>query len=156
MAMEAVDGESESCCTISWIWMVPGSQERDTDDQSSNTTEEVRIEWCRARAHAQHWDEQRMKVKWWTTNAEEGLTEVGFASLKAQRGVRAYACSQVEVMQHLGQEFSVEWDGAFTELEVELGLGTMNNGADEGEEGPVVENESDEEGMDDEYVFDLK
>ncbi|KIJ44557.1 hypothetical protein M422DRAFT_47290 [Sphaerobolus stellatus SS14] len=172
-AMEMADGESESRRTISWIWMVPGSKEKGTDDKGSDPAEAVRIEWCCARARAQHWDEQCTKVleetccvsefldrcsKWWTANAEEELTETSFVSLKVQRGVRAYVWSQAEVLQRLGREFSAEWEGVFTELKRALGLAAAKDNNDAGEkalEGGEAEDvdESDDEGMDKDYMI---
>ncbi|KAG1720793.1 uncharacterized protein EDB91DRAFT_1256828 [Suillus paluster] len=49
-------GELEGTKKLSWIWSMRGAAPNEMD--KDNTLEDMRIEWCKARARAMHWAEE--------------------------------------------------------------------------------------------------
>ncbi|KAG0698889.1 hypothetical protein DFH29DRAFT_1016887 [Suillus ampliporus] len=111
-------GESEGTKKLSWIWSMRGAAPNEMD--KDNTLEDMRIEWCKARARAMHWAEEVELLK------EEMRRIQQFFEWDAQRwderdlgnalqdtdeceGQMAYAKCQAVLRQMLAESFKTSW-----------------------------------------------
>ncbi|KAF7980678.1 hypothetical protein HWV62_37111 [Athelia sp. TMB] len=130
-----LEGESEGKRTLSWIWTSAGvGGEQDTVDSAQ---EELRIEWCKARARAYRWSEEvfllleemtRVKkyhtwhADWWEQQsvARDGLTPA------ESEGFAAYAFRQSHIRIAMREACELAWQDV--EKYVQLG-GQLDEGA---------------------------
>ncbi|KAF9549373.1 hypothetical protein CPC08DRAFT_648216, partial [Agrocybe pediades] len=116
----------ESHKRLSWIWKVHGTGE----DADKYTQAALRIEWCKARARAQRWQEECLLLAeemrrvtayfmWeegnWQAKARRVLTESGDQQLKrldpVSEGKYAYALRQSEIRQRMRLQCDKAWVG---------------------------------------------
>ncbi|KAF7968772.1 hypothetical protein HWV62_29344 [Athelia sp. TMB] len=125
---EGVDGESEGTRTMSWIWTTAGVG--GNKDSAEGPQEELRIQWCKARARAFRWSEEifllleemtRVELyhtwhgNWWE---EQSVRREGLTAEEAE-GFAAYAFRQAQIRFAMRDVCLAAWDGV-TEY-VELG-----------------------------------
>ncbi|KAF7982027.1 hypothetical protein HWV62_30280 [Athelia sp. TMB] len=124
-----LDGESEGTRTLSWIWTGGGvGGDKDTADSAQ---EELRIEWCKARARAYRWSEEvfllleemtrvqkyhSWHAAWWEDQAfaRDGLT------VEESEGFAAYAFRQSHIRTAMGAVCTAAWQDV--EKYVSLGV----------------------------------
>ncbi|KAH0834636.1 hypothetical protein J3R83DRAFT_10143 [Lanmaoa asiatica] len=51
---DMLDGQTEGTRDVSWIWKMPGV----LDNSEKGLQDSLRIEWCKARARVERWDEE--------------------------------------------------------------------------------------------------
>ncbi|KIL54151.1 hypothetical protein M378DRAFT_53122, partial [Amanita muscaria Koide BX008] len=119
------DGRSEGRRVLSWIWRIQGT---------GNT---LRIEWCKARARSQRWQEECLlleeemsrvirfftwRASWWAKIAlgtDSALFGSGDAALT--EGRRAYALRQASIQTALKIHCSTAWEGLAAQLKIVKG-----------------------------------
>ncbi|KAL1740807.1 hypothetical protein HDZ31DRAFT_46736 [Schizophyllum fasciatum] len=116
-AIAAVRGADSRRNLTSWIWTALGGPEQDTEAQIHDA---VRVEWAKARARAERWEEEvnilkeemrrvlrflEWRADWWGSRAlfKADLDPAGRA------GVRAYALRQAQLARHLRVSFHATW-----------------------------------------------
>ncbi|EIN10159.1 hypothetical protein PUNSTDRAFT_64703, partial [Punctularia strigosozonata HHB-11173 SS5] len=111
--------EAERRRTPSWIWTVPGTQQRSAEIDDRDADEHMRSEWARQRARSRRCAEEivllveemrrvltflRSKATWW--EKQRGLR---MAEDRVMRGIDAYACRQARILTKLGSVFASRW-----------------------------------------------
>ncbi|SJL11239.1 uncharacterized protein ARMOST_14642 [Armillaria ostoyae] len=107
---DVLPGETEGQCSMSWIWRV---HRHDTD--AEETTEALRIEWCKTRARAHRWheevillEEEMKRVK--AFFAYEGRTWLVCAAREdISEGEHAYALRQADIRACMRQHCIDLW-----------------------------------------------
>ncbi|KAG2340636.1 hypothetical protein BDR05DRAFT_1032843 [Suillus weaverae] len=114
-------GESEGTRKLSWIWNMRGAAPDELD--KDNTLEDMRIEWCKARARAMRWAEevellkeemQRILqfFKWdaqcWDERGLEGALQ-DVDDDDEREGLIAYAKRQSSLRRRLAASFRTSW-----------------------------------------------
>ncbi|KAG1741361.1 hypothetical protein EDB19DRAFT_1895127 [Suillus lakei] len=116
-------GETEGTRKLSWIWNMRGAGPNEMDDD--NTFEDMRVEWCKARAQAMRWAEEVDLLQ------EEMQRVVQFLEWDAQRwdnwgkgntlqdadkceGRTAYAKRQGVLRRMLAKSFESSWADTLT------------------------------------------
>ncbi|KAG1735743.1 uncharacterized protein EDB91DRAFT_1238195 [Suillus paluster] len=112
------DMEQQGRGTISWIWLDSCADNSCTENERIQDC--VRLEWCKARAHAHRWSEEvellleemrqvlaflRWQGSWW----KERMTLRMLNSAPAQEGLSAYACRQSALHVLLIAKFQRLW-----------------------------------------------
>ncbi|TEB22263.1 hypothetical protein FA13DRAFT_1641660 [Coprinellus micaceus] len=114
------DWESDGTYIASWIWGVPHMFGGSVDSQAE-VSECHRIEWSKARARTQRWEEEYLLVKeemrrtshymewkaeWWRSRADASVQGV---SEEVRHGAKAYAYKQATLCQQLAKKFRDSW-----------------------------------------------
>ncbi|KIJ58413.1 hypothetical protein HYDPIDRAFT_81314, partial [Hydnomerulius pinastri MD-312] len=117
---DLMDGETQGKKSLSWIWKMRGATSAGNDDEDKESAQEVRIEWCKARARARRWAEEvellreemrrvlaffEWHTAWWD---EQGENSPQIADT-TNEGYIAYAKRQVALRRSLSQRFSSNW-----------------------------------------------
>ncbi|KAG1765487.1 hypothetical protein EV702DRAFT_67561 [Suillus placidus] len=114
-------GESEGTRKLSWIWNMRGAAPDEMD--SDNAFEDMRIEWCKARARAMRWAEEVELLKeemrrilqffewraqcWDERGLEDALHDV--VDDDEREGLLAYAKRQASLCRRLAESFRTSW-----------------------------------------------
>lgn len=109
---------------ISWIWRVAGVPEHD-DLQAEDLTHGMQVDWSKARARVDRWNEEKRlvqeemrrvlefleyKATWWCSQRARRVGE-GEA---LEQGLAAYASKQADVYRRLARKFASLWLPFFT------------------------------------------
>ncbi|KAG0693373.1 hypothetical protein DFH29DRAFT_985500 [Suillus ampliporus] len=113
-------GETEGTRKLSWIWNMRGAAANEID--KDNASEDMRIEWCKARARAMRWAEEVELLKeemrrilqflewdaqrWDERGLENTLEDAGEDERK---GRMAYAKRQASLRRMLAETFKTSW-----------------------------------------------
>ncbi|KAG1877470.1 hypothetical protein F4604DRAFT_1924105 [Suillus subluteus] len=112
---EGEAGQSEGNRTLSWIWKMQG-----VSAAGEVLADALRIEWCKARACANHWTEEvqllveemrRVReflswhAKWWD---EQAGRRTGLPDAETE-GIEGYAKRQASLRRHLQIAFNDMW-----------------------------------------------
>ncbi|KAF8138624.1 hypothetical protein EV363DRAFT_1394065 [Boletus edulis] len=112
---------SEGRRRLSWIWLVCGYSENDTeDDTGAGPQDAIRIEWCRTRARAYRWteevdllfEEQQRVLRFFDWHAEWWASKVNARVVDdaaLMEGLLAYAERQVSIRRSLKEQFTHMW-----------------------------------------------
>ncbi|KAG2028869.1 hypothetical protein BDR03DRAFT_882493 [Suillus americanus] len=113
-------GESEGTRKLSWIWSMRGAAPNEMDND--NTLEDMRIEWCKARARAMRWaeevellkEEMRRILQFFEWDAqrwdERGLgNALQLDDADQHEGQMAYAKRQAVLRRMLAESFKTSW-----------------------------------------------
>ncbi|KAF7314619.1 CxC2 domain-containing protein [Mycena kentingensis (nom. inval.)] len=112
----AMPTASQSRRTMSWIWTAPGA----FDDDEAQLHDSMRVEWTRALARKDRWNEEVMvleeemrrvmryldwKTKWWNeqTDRRPDLSEA------VSGGIRAYALKRAAECERVMLHFRLKW-----------------------------------------------
>ncbi|KAG1842059.1 hypothetical protein F4604DRAFT_1884809 [Suillus subluteus] len=93
-------GETEGTRKLLWIWNMWGAAANEID--KDNASEDMRIEWCKARARAMRWAEER----WDERGLENTLEDAGEDE---REGRMAYANRQASLRRMLAESFKTSW-----------------------------------------------
>ncbi|KAG1766010.1 hypothetical protein EV702DRAFT_1204314 [Suillus placidus] len=92
---------------LTWIWTMSG-----VDSSGDGTDEDgVRVEWCKARAHAIQWAKEveikffDWQANWWVEQGDRH-TEVDVECLE---GIRAYATKQANICRAFIHHLQILW-----------------------------------------------
>ncbi|KAG2099572.1 uncharacterized protein F5147DRAFT_747267 [Suillus discolor] len=111
-------GESEGRRKLSWIWNMRGAAGSKKDDNGA--LEDMRIEWCKARARAMCWGEEvellqeemqrilsflRWEAGGWDKRREDAIP----ANAEHKDGCVAYAKRQADLRRNLTSSFEARW-----------------------------------------------
>ncbi|KAF7970355.1 hypothetical protein HWV62_24332 [Athelia sp. TMB] len=142
---EGLEGESEGKRTMSWIWTTAGvGGEKDTADSAQ---EELRIEWCKARARAFRWSEEvfllleemtRVRkyhtwhAEWWE---QQSVTRPGLSAEESE-GFAAYAFRQAQIRITMRDVCVSAWKDVerYVTLGIQLEEATVDADEDEDDE----------------------
>ncbi|KAF8439266.1 hypothetical protein L210DRAFT_3646022 [Boletus edulis BED1] len=120
---DGIEGaRSEGRRRMSWIWLVCGYSESDTEDDAAGTglQDAIRVEWCRTRARAYQWTEevellfeeqQRIlrfltwHADWWIAKANARVVDDPVLT----EGLVAYAEQQASIRRSLKECFMHIW-----------------------------------------------
>ncbi|KAF8430663.1 hypothetical protein L210DRAFT_3651593 [Boletus edulis BED1] len=113
--------QSEGRRRLSWIWLVCGYSENDTeDDTGTGPQDAIRIEWCWTQARVYRWTEevdllfeeqQRVlrsfdwHAEWWASKANARVVD----DAALMEGLLAYAERQVSIRRSLKEWFTYMW-----------------------------------------------
>ncbi|KIJ12364.1 hypothetical protein PAXINDRAFT_163929 [Paxillus involutus ATCC 200175] len=138
---DLLDDETEGTKKLSWIWTVRGSTDAYVNGEGS--LDDMRIEWCKARARAMRWAEEVMLLveemrrilaffewdaKHWDLRGKDFNSQDG-----DQEGFRAYARRQAALRRALAERNRAAWKDAIYDMD--LLETTQHSGAEsEGEE----------------------
>ncbi|TEB19585.1 hypothetical protein FA13DRAFT_1802068 [Coprinellus micaceus] len=132
------DWESNGMYIASWIWGVPRMFGGSVDSQAE-VSECHRIEWSKARARTQRWEEEYLLVKeemrrtshymewkaeWWRSRADASVQGV---SEEVRHGAKAYAYKQATLCQQLAKKFRDSWTAILAKIGDQItwgGVGT--------------------------------
>ncbi|KAM6490384.1 hypothetical protein JOM56_014148, partial [Amanita muscaria] len=134
------DGRSEGRRVLSWIWRIQGTGNILYINYTSTYARQIvalRIEWCKARARSQRWQEECLlleeemsrvirfftwRASWWAKIAlgtDSALFGSGDAALT--EGRRAYALRQASIQTALKIHCSTAWEGLAAQLKIVKG-----------------------------------
>ncbi|KIK59210.1 hypothetical protein GYMLUDRAFT_170046, partial [Collybiopsis luxurians FD-317 M1] len=106
----------ETKCTLSWIWYTVSGSEVDED----NVNVSLQVEWCKARARAQHSREELLLVdeemhwvitytthraQWWLQQSNRWMD----IDVALKDGLVAYSCEQAHIEQERAQRWLSDW-----------------------------------------------
>ncbi|KAG2111751.1 hypothetical protein DEU56DRAFT_935828 [Suillus clintonianus] len=102
-------GESEGRRKLSWIWNMRGAAGSEKDDNGA--LEDMRIEWCKARARAMHWGEevQLLQEEMRRILAFLRQDDATLTNAEHEDGCVAYAKRQADLRRHLASSFEARW-----------------------------------------------
>ncbi|KAG1749250.1 hypothetical protein EDB19DRAFT_1825495 [Suillus lakei] len=123
-------GESEGRQKLSWIWNMRGTGGSEKDDNGA--LEDMRIEWCKARARAMRWEEEvallreEMRrigafLRWEARRWDERRNEVVLTDTEHEDGCVAYAHRQAHLRMQLAASFDANWAQMLSHLNVQDG-----------------------------------
>ncbi|KAF8444074.1 hypothetical protein L210DRAFT_3611327 [Boletus edulis BED1] len=109
-------GETEGTRKLSWIWCAGGA----ADGEDEAILEDMRIEWCKARARAQRWSEEvellleEMRrtlvfLQWDAARWEERGKSITSADKVIAAGHHAYAHRQANIRYSLAERCHLSW-----------------------------------------------
>lgn len=119
------DGTGETRRTISWIWLVEGAANLNSDEPSDDI---LRAEWAKSRARAHRSreevnllkEEMRRTLKflewrsqWWKDKPASWLG----VSPQLSEGIRAYALEQADIQRRLADSFELLWKTPLAEFD---------------------------------------
>ncbi|KAG1884769.1 hypothetical protein F4604DRAFT_1878698 [Suillus subluteus] len=106
-------GETEGTRKLSWIWNMRGAAVNEID--KDNASEDMQIEWCKARAQAMCWAEEVELIlqflewdaqRWDERGLENTLEDAGEDE---REGRMAYANCQASLHRMLAESFKTSW-----------------------------------------------
>jgi hypothetical protein len=122
------DGDSHGNYVPSWIWLVrTGAQNLSKAQMEESVDNNLRVEWCRARARALRWREEVQllqeemrrtvthlfwKATWWDSQSEADVS----ISDDIQAGLKAYASKQAWYCRSLATSSLITWKPVLTGL----------------------------------------
>ncbi|KAG2127943.1 hypothetical protein DEU56DRAFT_872715 [Suillus clintonianus] len=123
-------GESEGRRKLPWIWNMRGAGGSEKDDNGA--LEDMRIEWCKARARAMRWEEEvallreEMRrigafLRWEARRWDERRNEVVPTDAEHEDGCVAYAHRQAHLRMQLAASFEANWAQTLSHLNVQDG-----------------------------------
>ncbi|KAG1792555.1 hypothetical protein EV424DRAFT_1475756 [Suillus variegatus] len=122
-------GESEGRRKLSWIWNMRGAGGSEKDDNGA--LEDMRIEWCKARARAMRWEEEvellRAFLRWEAGRWDARCDEVIPTDVEHEDGCMAYAQRQAHLRRKLAASFEALWAQTLAHLSAQDGSGENVN-----------------------------
>ncbi|KAG1787612.1 uncharacterized protein HD556DRAFT_1434387 [Suillus plorans] len=123
-------GESEGRRKLSWIWNMWGAGGSEKDDNGA--LEDMRIEWCKARARAMRWEEEVALLqeemcrigaflRWEAGRWDERHNEVVPTDAEHEDGCIAYAHRQAHLRTQLATSFEAHWAQTLSHLNAQDG-----------------------------------
>ncbi|KAJ2914795.1 hypothetical protein MD484_g5622, partial [Candolleomyces efflorescens] len=116
---------------MSWIWLVPRNRSEGPEElKGEDLDESLRVEWVKARARVQRWEEEYLLVQeemrrsvvylewkgdWWRQRARLAA----FKSSDVAHGISAYAAKQATFCSQLAVRFSHVWEPVLGKLGLE-------------------------------------
>ncbi|KAJ2921118.1 hypothetical protein H1R20_g15975, partial [Candolleomyces eurysporus] len=113
---------------MSWIWLVPRARSEGPDELNGEDLDRsLRVEWVKARARVQRWEEEYLlvqeemrrsvvylgwKANWWNVHA----ALPAFKADDVAHGVSAYATKQAALCSQLATRFSQVWEPVLKDL----------------------------------------
>ncbi|KAF7972080.1 hypothetical protein HWV62_19161 [Athelia sp. TMB] len=115
------DPEPENRRELSWIWLVPRSEDAQRRVATADEVcDSMRVEWAKSMARRDRWDEQTRllceemrrvihyfdwKARWWRRRAYRRTN----ASAAVQQGAAAYAMEQANMFVDMAKSFATTW-----------------------------------------------
>ncbi|KDQ26060.1 hypothetical protein PLEOSDRAFT_169869 [Pleurotus ostreatus PC15] len=105
----------------SWVWAAGAALPDDEDLETSDISDVVRVEWAKARAHSQRWQEEvallreemwrtrvslQARAEWWSQTTQP----VPGSDLATLKGAEAYAKRQAAMYVALKDHFTYLWE----------------------------------------------
>ncbi|KAG1897298.1 uncharacterized protein F5891DRAFT_1129937 [Suillus fuscotomentosus] len=123
-------GESKGRRKLSWIWNMRGAGGSKKDDNGA--LEDMRIEWCKARACTMRWEEEVALLReemcrigaflrWEARRWDERRNEVVPTDTEHEDGCVVYAHRQAHLRMQLAASFEVNWAQTLSHLNVQDG-----------------------------------
>ncbi|KAG1775069.1 hypothetical protein EV702DRAFT_1180498 [Suillus placidus] len=120
---------------ISWIWNMRGTGGSEKDDNGA--LEDMRIEWCKARAYAMRWEEEVKLLheemccigaflRWELGRWDARHNEVIPTDMEHEDRCMAYAQRQAHLCRELAALFEALWAQTLTHLSTQDGSGGYN------------------------------
>ncbi|EIW81450.1 hypothetical protein CONPUDRAFT_55555, partial [Coniophora puteana RWD-64-598 SS2] len=116
--------ESEGRRTISWIWRVGFAGDVSDREDDAQLQDELRVEWCKARARAHRWSEEKELLReemhrvlrflewqatWWEERVEQSLANSNSILDADSEGLAAYGYWQAALRRSIAANFSCLW-----------------------------------------------
>ncbi|KAG2136341.1 uncharacterized protein EDB93DRAFT_1254002 [Suillus bovinus] len=112
-------GQSQGRTIMSWIWLMHGI----SNDDAESLQDALRVEWCKARAHQNHWSEE---VQWW----EDCISLRTLARLEETEGLIAYVKWQAFIRRRLSASFREKWKDVPALVATGMGIDLTGNDED--------------------------